>query len=121
MSDKKKVLILERCTKGCGYCEWIMGSPRCTHEEMETRYPNDEDLCMYQKVPSDSRLFHPDCPLPDYKELNDNTVKYCMVCSSTDRVKRYETKTHAGLILNSGDGYVEYCKKHAIEHGYWVD
>lgn len=70
MSDTKKVLILERCTKGCGYCEWIMGSPRCTHEEMETRYPDDGDLCMYQKVPSDSRLFHPDCPLPDYNEVD---------------------------------------------------
>ncbi len=54
-------------------------------------------------------------------KLNKETLKTCMVCPSTDNVKRYKTKAHTGLILNSGDGYVEYCKKHAIEHGYWVE
>lgn len=56
-----------------------------------------------------------------YKESDKETLKTCMVCSSTDMVKRYKTKTHDKLVLNSGDGYVEYCKKHAIEHGYWVE
>ena len=62
-------------------------------------------------------LLHPS--IWDKKEKE--TLKTCMVCPSTDNVKRYKTKTHDGLILNSGDGYVEYCKKHAIEHGYWVE
>jgi hypothetical protein len=55
------------------------------------------------------------------EESDKETFKTCMVCPSTDNVKRYKTKTHAGLIINPGDGYVEYCKKHAIEHGYWVE
>lgn len=73
MSDTKKVLILERCTKGCGYCEWIMGSPRCTHNGMRGKEADGEDPCEYVKVPSDYRLFHPDCPLPDYQ--GDETLE----------------------------------------------
>lgn len=67
MSDTRKVLVLERCTGGCGFCEWIMGSPRCTHDDMGVKETDDEDPCVYVKVPSDHRLFHPDCPLPDYQ------------------------------------------------------
>ncbi len=40
----------------------------------------------------------------------------CGVCGSTDDVERYPPKEKGGL--NPGDGFVEYCKKHAIKNGY---
>ena len=45
-------------------------------------------------------------------------IKSCMVCPSTDDVKRYKTNIDGTFYANGGDGYVEYCKKHAKEHGY---
>ena len=42
----------------------------------------------------------------------------CMLCSSTDRVMRYVTKTDGVFYANYGNGYVEYCKTHADEYGY---
>lgn len=60
----RKLLVLERCTQ-CGHCEWIGGSPRCKHPDMEKRKSDMWDCCVYQKVPTDGRMFHENCPLPD--------------------------------------------------------
>ena len=49
---------------------------------------------------------------------NSESTKKCMVCSSTDKVKRYYPPKSKTLVLNPGDGFVEYCKKHAIQNGY---
>jgi len=49
---------------------------------------------------------------------NSEPTKKCMVCSSTDDVKRYYPLKSKTLVLNPGDGFVEYCKKHAIQNGY---
>ena len=69
MMDKTR--IVTRCTDGCKHCEWMFGSPRCLHSDMETRNIEDDpcDPCLYQKVPTDSRHFHPDCPLGDSTNL----------------------------------------------------
>ena len=45
-------------------------------------------------------------------------IRHCMVCPSTDDVKRYKTKHNGSFCPNGGDGYVQYCKKHAKHHGY---
>ena len=69
-----KMQLIERCTDGCKHCQWMYGSPRCTHDAMAKRVIEDDptDPCTYQKVPSDSRLFHKDCPITDYKWLTKN-------------------------------------------------
>lgn len=60
-----KIRIVTRCTDGCKHCEWVFGSPRCLHSEMKARIIEDDptDPCLYQKVPTDSRKFHDECPL----------------------------------------------------------
>lgn len=50
--------------------------------------------------------------------LNKPTKK-CMVCPSTDEVERYYLQKEK-FVLNPGDGFVEYCKKHAIQNGYRI-
>ena len=50
--------------------------------------------------------------------LEEKPVKCCMVCPSTDGVKRYTTKNDGVFHANGGDGYVEYCTKHAKHNGY---
>lgn len=45
-------------------------------------------------------------------------VRCCMVCPSTDGVKRYKTNIDGRFVLNGGDGYVQYCAKHAEENRY---
>ena len=45
-------------------------------------------------------------------------IRHCMVCPSTDDVKRYKTKHNGSFCPNGGDGYVQYCKNHANQHGY---
>ena len=71
-----KIRIVTRCTDGCKHCEWMFGSPRCLHSDMKTRNTEDDpcDPCLYQKVPTDSRMFHPDCPL-DADTIKINIVK----------------------------------------------
>lgn len=53
-----------------------------------------------------------------YKELDKETLKTCMVCPSTEGVKRYTPKNDGVFYANCGDGYVEYCTKHAKQNGY---
>ena len=45
-------------------------------------------------------------------------IRCCAVCPSTDEVKRYKTNLDGRLVLNGGDGYVQFCRKHADKHGY---
>ena len=75
-----KIRIVTRCTDGCKHCEWMFGSPRCLHSDMKTRNTEDDpcDPCLYQKVPTDSRMFHPECPLD--AESITTEITQCLEC-----------------------------------------
>ena len=75
-----KISIITRCTDGCKHCSWMFGSPRCLHPEMKPRNIEDDpiDPCLYQKVPTDSRKFHKDCPLD--AESITTEITQCLEC-----------------------------------------
>ena len=90
-----KIRIVTRCTDGCKHCEWVFGSPRCLHPEMKARIIEDDptDPCLYQKVPTDSRKFHDECPLNneimDRFEAEDD-YNQCDSCKWIVKVKATE-------------------------------